>query len=285
MALVDKTMNNDGLEYGAVLAFLRMLGNVLNKKDFDYCMVTWDGEGSGVLRWRFYEDYKANRDKNYALHDPSMTDYQRRMIEYEKKVIAYSRKKRGMADTKKEEDDESFERQKMIIKSILEELCIPQYEYENTEGDDIIAYYVKNRNENEKVVIVSSDKDLTQLICDDVIVYNPRLRDFITKDNSVSKIGITHENVVLEKILCGDASDNIKGVKGLGETTLLKLFPFLKENKADLSLVIERSKQLLEEAGFVVSVIDGDTMPEEICPVVGPADYDSNKLFVCEKKG
>lgn len=43
------------------------------------------------------------------------------------------------------------------------------------------------------------------------------------------------------------------------------------------------SKQLLEEAGFAVSVIDGDTMPEEICPVVGPADYDSNKLFVCEK--
>ena len=43
------------------------------------------------------------------------------------------------------------------------------------------------------------------------------------------------------------------------------------------------SKQLLEEAGFVVSVIDGDTMPEEICPVVGPADYDSNKLFVCAK--
>lgn len=43
------------------------------------------------------------------------------------------------------------------------------------------------------------------------------------------------------------------------------------------------SKQLLEEAGFVVSVIDGDTMTEEICPVVGPADYDSNKLFVCRK--
>ena len=43
------------------------------------------------------------------------------------------------------------------------------------------------------------------------------------------------------------------------------------------------SKQLLEEAGFVVSVIDGDTMSEEICPVVGPADYDSKKLFVCRK--
>ena len=40
----------------------------------------------------------------------------------------------------------------------------------------------------------------------------------------------------------------------------------------------------MKEAGFVVSVIDGDTMPEVIMPVVGPADYDSNKLFMCEKR-
>jgi 2-polyprenyl-3-methyl-5-hydroxy-6-metoxy-1,4-benzoquinol methylase len=45
------------------------------------------------------------------------------------------------------------------------------------------------------------------------------------------------------------------------------------------------SRQLLECAGFDVTVIDGDSMPAEILPVVGPADYDSNKLFVCEKKG
>lgn len=43
------------------------------------------------------------------------------------------------------------------------------------------------------------------------------------------------------------------------------------------------SKQLLEKAGFLVSIISGDTMPTEICPVVGPADYDSNQLFVCRK--
>ena len=111
----------------------------------------------------------------------------------------------------------------------------------------MIAYYVKNKKENEKIVIVSSDKDLTQLISDTVIIYNPRIKDYITKDNSIEKIGITHENVVLEKILCGDASDNIKGVKGMGETTLIKLFPEIKDKKTDLSAVIERSRQLLEE--------------------------------------
>ena len=243
ISLVDKTMNSKGEEYGAVMSFLRILGGILNKKDFNYCMVCWDGIGSGVLRWKLYEDYKANRGKNYFLHDPNMSEYDRKLLEYQSKVIAYSKAKRGIKEDKREE--ETFEREKTLIKSILEELCIRQYEYENTEGDDIIAYYTKHKKENEKVVVVSSDKDLTQLISDTVIIYNPRLRDFVTKDNSVEKIGITHENVVLEKILCGDASDNIKGVKGMGETTLLKLFPNLKTEKSDLRAVIERSKELL----------------------------------------
>lgn len=243
IASVDKTMNSRGEIYGMVVSTLRIIGNILNKKDFDYCIASYDGIGSGVLRWKLYEDYKANRGKNYFLHDPNMSEYDRKLLEYQSKVIAYSKAKRGIKEDKSEE--EIFEREKTLIKSILEELCIRQYEYENTEGDDIIAYYTKHKKENEKVVVVSSDKDLTQLISDTVIIYNPRLRDFVTKDNSVEKIGITHENVVLEKILCGDASDNIKGVKGMGETTLLKLFPNLKTKKSDLRAVIERSKELL----------------------------------------
>ena len=242
MSLVDKTMNSKGEEYGAVMSFIRMLGTILNKKDFNYCMVVWDGIGSGVLRWQYYEDYKANRDKNYSLHDPNLTDYDRKLLEFQRKCISHSR---AMSD--KETDDIIFEREKSIIKAILEELCIRQYEFENTEGDDIIAFYTKNKKSNEKLVIVSADKDLTQLISDTVIVYNPRMKDFVTKDNSIEKIGITHENVVLEKILCGDASDNIKGVKGIGETTLIKLFPQIKDTKTDLNAIIERSKQLLEE--------------------------------------
>ena len=244
ISLVDKTMNSNGEEYGAVMSFLRMLGNVLNKKDFNYCIVCFDGIGSGVLRWKFYEDYKANRGKNYELHDPNMSDYDKKLIAFQQKVLSYSRK---MKNRDEENNDEIFEREKNIINAILEELCIRQYEFENVEGDDIIAYYIKNKKPNEKVVIVSSDKDLTQLISDTVIVYNPRLKDFITKDNSVEKIGITHKNVVLEKILCGDSSDNIKGVKGMGETTLLKLFPQIKNEKTDLKAIIERSKELLEE--------------------------------------
>ena len=60
IASVDKRMNGKGEEYGAVFLFLRQLGQLLQKKDFNYCIVCWDGDGSGVLRWNYYKDYKAN---------------------------------------------------------------------------------------------------------------------------------------------------------------------------------------------------------------------------------
>jgi 5'-3' exonuclease len=176
------------------------------------------------------------------------TDYYKKLNDYAKFVIAYSKSKRGEENTHTmETEEESFERQKTIIQSILEELCIRQHEYENVEGDDIVSYIVQNKHPEDKVVIVSSDKDLTQLISDTVVIYNPRTKGFITETNSSEVLGITHKNVVLEKMLCGDASDNIKGVKGIGQTTLIKLFPEIVNEKIDLETVIERSKGLLDE--------------------------------------
>lgn len=242
IASVDHKMNDDGKEYGIVLTSLRMIGDILRKKDFDYCVAAYDGEGSGVLRWQLYKDYKANRDKNYELHNPNKTEYDKYLENFAKKVISHSR---AMAD--KENENDSFARQKLILQNILDELCIRQYEFENVEGDDIISYYVKNKKLDEKIVIVSSDKDITQLISDTVIVYNPRTKRFITRENAVDEIGVIPENVVLEKMICGDVSDNIKGVKGVGNDTLAKLFPNIKTEKLDLKAVMERSRELLEE--------------------------------------
>lgn len=242
IASVNKEMNNEGKQYGMIVTALRLIGEILKRKDFNYCVIVFDGEGSGVLRWEYYKDYKANRDKNYEQHDPKLNDYLKKYRDFQKMVISKSRE-----NASTETDDESFKRQKEILQYILQELCIRQYEFENVEGDDIISYYVKNKRDNEKIVIVSSDKDLTQLISDTVIVYNPRIKDFITKENAVEKIGIIPENIVLEKVICGDASDNIKGVKGVGNKTLIDLFPQIKSEKIDLSFIMRRSKELLEE--------------------------------------
>lgn len=242
IASVNKEMNNEGKQYGMIVTALRLIGEILKRKDFNYCVIVFDGEGSGVLRWEYYKDYKANRDKNYEQHDPKLNDYLKKYRDFQKMVISKSRE-----NASTETDDESFKRQKEILQYILQELCIRQYEFENVEGDDIISYYVKNKRDNEKIVIVSSDKDLTQLISDTVIVYNPRIKDFITKENAVEKIGIIPENIVLEKVICGDVSDNIKGVKGVGNKTLIDLFPQIKSEKIDLSFIMRRSKELLEE--------------------------------------
>ena len=142
IALSDKRMNNKGESYGGIYVFLKKLGEVLSKKDFNYCVVCWDGIGSGVLRWRIYSDYKANRDKRYDLYESaSQTAYDKGIADYCKKVLAYSHSKKQETQ-RGETDDESFDRQKAILQSILEELCIIQFEYEDCEGDDLISNYI-----------------------------------------------------------------------------------------------------------------------------------------------
>ena len=245
ISLVDKRMNDKGEEYGAVFLFLRQLGQLLQKKDFNYCIVCWDGYNSGVLRWNYYNDYKANRDKHYEFAG-GISEYDKYINDYVKKVLSYSK---GIKKEVKrsETDDECFQRQREIIQNILENLYVRQFIYDDVEGDDLIAYYVQHKKQNEKVVIVSGDRDLTQLITDDVCQYIPTLKKFITPKNSIEELGITHENTLLKKIICGDSSDNIKGIKGLGEQTLIKLFPEIKDKKTSLEAVIERSNELLEE--------------------------------------
>lgn len=245
ISLVDKRMNGKGEEYGAVFLFLRQLGQLLQKKDFDFCIVCWDGDGSGVLRYNYYKDYKANRDKHYEMIG-GVSEYDRKINEYVKKVLNYS--KNNKQEVKRSEtDDECFQRQRALIQDILENLYIRQFIYDDVEGDDLIAYYVQHKKPNERVVIVSGDRDLTQLINDEVCQYIPTIKKFISPKNSVEELGITHENTLVKKILCGDASDNIKGIKGIGEQTLIKLFPEIKDTKTSIEAIVERSKQLLEE--------------------------------------
>jgi 5'-3' exonuclease len=243
ISLVDKRMNDRGEVYGAVLTFIRLLGELLNRKDFNYCIVCWDGKGSGVLRYKLYEDYKANRGKNYEEQLKEKSEYYLNLNAQVSQNIRNSIKRRTGMDC----DEVLFENQKYIIQTMLEELCVRQYEFENVEGDDLIANYVKNKKDNEKIVIFSSDRDLTQLISENVCVYSPIKKDIIKDTDTIKELGITHENIVLEKMLCGDPSDNIKGVKGVGQQTLIKYFPEIVDRKIDLDFIIGRSKEILEE--------------------------------------
>ena len=241
-SLVNKEMNSKGEEYGAVWNMLRRIGELLLKKDFNYCIVTWDANGSGILRYKIYPLYKANRDKHYDLHNTE-TEYDRKIEEFCKRTLAYYRS--GKKEVKRSEtDDENFQRQRGLIQEILDNLFVRQLMYDDVEGDDIIAYYCQNKKPNERVVIVSEDRDLTQLITDEVCIWIPSIHKFITPKNDVQELGYTHENVVLKKIIVGDNSDNIAGIKGVGEKGLLKLFPDLKTKKATLNEILTRSQEM-----------------------------------------
>ena len=240
ISFVDKRTGENGVEYGMVYEALNLIGRVLDKKDFNFCVACYDGHGSGVLRYNYYKGYKANRGKEYGK-----SEYDKACDEFVRYVLSKGKSERAALGKESEED--SFERQSYVIKEVLEELCVRQYEFDDVEGDDIIANYVKNKAADEKVVIVSTDKDLTQLISEEVIVYNPREKWFITASDSADKIGIRHDNVVLAKVLCGDASDNIKGIKGLGEASLVKYFPQIRERKVLLEEIIDESARIQEE--------------------------------------
>lgn len=245
IASVDKRINSKGEEYGIVFQFLWQLHKLLQVKDYNFVYVMFDGEKSGQLRYQFYQDYKANRDKNYELNGEK-SEYDKQIDDYVKKVLNYAKNKQKIEVKRDETEEESFERQKIILSQILEELFVRVCESSEVEGDDLIAYYVKNKKSNERIVIVSGDRDLTQLINDEVCIYIPSLKKYISPKNHIQELGYTHENVLIKKILCGDTSDNIKGIKGMGETTFFKLFPDAKTKKYTLDDIFVETQKLIE---------------------------------------
>ena len=75
LSFADTRINTSGVHYGGVFQFLLQIKILLQKKDFDYVYVFFDDEDSGILRYQLYNDYKANRDKNYADKINDTSDY------------------------------------------------------------------------------------------------------------------------------------------------------------------------------------------------------------------
>ena len=186
ISLVDKRANSKNEEYGMVFQFFWQLNKLLTRSDYNFVYVMFDGNKSGQLRYNYYKDYKANRDKNYD--NDEKTAYDKSMDDFCKRVIAYSKSKKKEVK-RGETEEESFERQKMILQQCLEELFVRQVECDEVEGDDLIAYYIQHKKPNEKIVIASGDRDLTQLISDDVCVYIPSLKKYISPQNHLKEIG------------------------------------------------------------------------------------------------
>ena len=143
--------------------------------------------------------------------------------------------------------DENFARERDRLFEYFNELFIRWIFNDKTEGDDLIAYYVINKKPEERIVIMSADEDLTQLIDNDVCIYNPNLKKYLSKDNFTKYRDVPVENVLIKKIFCGDTSDNIGNIDGLSEKKLFELIPEIKTRPITINEVKERARLLNEE--------------------------------------
>ena len=267
-SLSDTKTNSEGIHYGGIFQFFLQIRMLLTAEyKYDYVYVVFDDTDSGILRYQIYNEYKANRDKNYAKHliDGEESEYWKRLNQTIKTMeeSIYNKKSKKKTNTKvyteeelalieerkrkKEIVDENFERERNIIMMYCVEMSIRVLFDNKTEGDDFIAYYVANKKPEERIIIVSTDQDLTQLISPTVAVYNRTLKKYLNIKNFHKIKGYPVENVLLKKILCGDPSDNIGNIKGLSENRLMELMPEISERPVTIKEVKERAQQMIDE--------------------------------------
>ncbi|MGO3731595.1 MAG: DNA polymerase I [Vagococcus sp.] len=184
---LERFKNNNGLHTNALYAVHNMLENVLASEKPTHVLVAFDA-GKTTFRHAFYDDYKAGRAKT-----PS-----------------------------------EFKEQMPYLRDLIEALGMVHYELSEYEADDIIGTMAKQVDpELFDVVVLSGDKDLTQLASDNIKV-NVTVKgvseiESYTPEHIMEKYGLRPSQIVDMKGLAGDQSDNIPGVTKIGEKTAIKL--------------------------------------------------------------
>jgi len=201
---VSPAMNPDGEPVGGVGGFLRDLKILTVQFKPQKIFVCWEGLNSGKRRRDIFKKYKDSRKK------PRLN----REYEYG-------------------EENEVIKNLAYQIKRIMEYLdCLPVFSlYADTcEADDLIAYLCSKYSDDYKV-IVSSDRDLWQLIDEHCIIYLPVKKVIVNQKIMREEVGIPPVNWGLTKSIIGDTSDDIPGIERIGIKTAKKLFPFLSEDR------------------------------------------------------
>ena len=224
-ALPPLSRKSDGLPTGAVSGFCSMLFKLLEDSRSDdsihrptHFAVIFDSARKN-FRNDIYSEYKANRS----------------------------------------EAPEDLAPQFEYIRKSVEAFNLPSIELSNYEADDLIATYTKQIIKvGAKVTVISSDKDLMQLVSDKVRLYDPMKSKVLGEKEVVEKFGVKPNQVIDVQSLAGDSSDNIPGVPGIGIKTaselinkyktldvLLKKADEIPQNKRRETLLANKDKALL----------------------------------------
>ena len=235
----------DGTPVGAVYGFSNMLWRLIQDRVGEQLVVVFD-KGAHSFRNDLYADSKANRA----------------------------------------EPPDDLVPQFPLVRDAARAFCLPVIEVEGFEADDVIASYARAAQaEGREVVVVSSDKDLMQLIADGIAMWDPMKGKAIDRAEVEARFGVGPELVCDVLALAGDTSDNVPGVPGIGVKTAAQLLAEHGSLEALLAAADEirqprRRQSLLEHAASarlskeLVTLCDTVPLPvplEELDH--GPIDY------------
>jgi len=204
-------VNPSGAHIGGLGGFLRSLGPLIRDIQPTEVYIIFDGMGSANNRKNLIPEYKSGRNTQRITNWDTFDDLEE---EHDAKITQIVR-----------------------LVQYLKTLPVKTLSIDKVEADDIIAYLCSKipTHPNDKVFIVSSDKDFLQLINQNVIVYRPIEKEFYTEQTVLERYNIPSKNFIIYKTLLGDSSDKIRGVKGLGPKGILKKFPELAKEILSLS--------------------------------------------------
>jgi DNA polymerase I len=176
--------NSRGIPTNAIYAFISMIKKLRNAENPDTLVIIFDSKVPS-FRTAISKEYKAQR--------PPMPGNLIAQVPY--------------------------------VKGIVEAMGLPMLEKEGYEADDIIGTIVEHLKDHDdmETFIVTSDKDMMQLISDTVCIYDSMKNQIVREPEVLEKLGVKPFHVIDYLALCGDTSDNIPGVPGIGEKTAREL--------------------------------------------------------------
>ena len=204
-----KNMYNGENHIGGLYHFLNTLRKLIDAYLITKVVVFWDGKDNTKPRTKIYPQYKLNRRLK-----PKPVD-----------------------------ELNSYATQKLRTQEYLEELYVRQSTFDYCEADDCMAYYCE-KSKKEDIIVLTSDRDLLQLISNNVSLHVISLNKLFKFGDKVPLDGmyIPVDNVRLVKTICGDSSDNIQGIKMVGIKSLAKINPDILEKKITLDDIIKKIK-------------------------------------------
>ena len=193
------TMSSHGYQMGGCIGFLKTLKRLAFEIQPSAIYVCWEGGGSSRRR-SLLPDYKLKSapGKLNRFYEDDIPD-----------------------------SEENRKHQVEVLLHMTRCAPICQLYASDCEGDDLVAYLCRGPMRNVEKVIVSSDKDLYQLLDAKTKQYSLQKKTFVTMETVMEEFRVQAKHFALAKALCGDGGDNVPGIKGVGFRTVAKLFPFL----------------------------------------------------------